>query len=175
MSALTPPVSEHDHIQGSLDAPVTMVEYGDYECVHCKAAFPNVKALQTEFGGDLCLVYRHFPLAHIHPHAESAAESAEAAAAQGRFWDMHDTLFRNSPALETPELLAYAAQLGLDLSFFESELSTHKYASRVRQDIGSGLLSGVKATPAFFVNGLRHEGGYDLAALVQALQVARSL
>lgn len=174
MNQLTP-VSKSDHIQGSLDAPVIMVEYGDYECPHCKAAYPNVKAIQIEFGDDLCFVYRHFPLVEIHPHAESAAESAEVAGAQGRFWEMHDMLFQNSPAIETPQLLVYAEQIGLDLERFSRELRAHKYLGRVRRDIESGVLSGVRGTPTFFINGIKHEGGYDLASLVQALNVAQTL
>ncbi|MCU1235982.1 MAG: oxidoreductase [Candidatus Solibacter sp.] len=175
MSKLTPPISKRDHYQGSLDAPVIMVEYGDYECPHCKAAYPNVKVIQTEFGDELCFVYRHFPLVEIHPQAEPAAEAAEVAGAQGHFWDMHDMLFENSPALEPPHLLTYAAHIGLDIPRFVRELRGHIYVSRVQEDIESGMLSGVSGTPTFFINGIRHEGSYDLASLVQALNVAQTL
>src|SRR5260370_2200436 len=171
MTELRPHVSNRYHIQGSLDAPVIMVEYGDYECPHCKAAYPNVRIIQLEFGEELCFVYRHFPLVEIHPYAERAAEAAEAAGAQGHFWEMHDLLFQNSPALEAPQPLAYAETLGLGLARFGKELRAHKYASLVRKDVESGILSGVRGTPTFYINGIRHEGSYDLASQVQALHV----
>lgn len=175
MTELTPPVSKRDHIQGSLDAPVIMVQYGGYECPYCKAAYPNVRIIQLEFGDELCFVYRHFPLVELHPYAEPAAEAAEAAGAQGHFWEMHDLLFQNSPALETPQLLAYAETLGLGPARFGRKLRAHKYASRVREDMESGMLSGVRGTPTFYINGIRHEGSYDLASLVQALHVVNPI
>jgi protein-disulfide isomerase len=172
MSEFTPPVSERDHMQGHMDAEFVMVEYGDYECPHCKAAYPNVKAVQAEMGTRLCFVYRHFPLVEIHPHAEQAAEAAEAADAQNRFWAMHATLFENSPLLDYELLLVYAKATKLDLLRFERDMENRAYLPRVQEDMVSGVESGVKGTPTFFINGVRHRGGYDLDSLLQALQVA---
>src|SRR6266852_6664670 len=172
MVELSVPVSERDHIQGSLDAPVTLVEYGDYECPHCTAAHAVVSAIQQELGDELCFAYRHFPLVQIHPHAEPAAESAEAADAQGRFWEMHDMLFENSPDLDGLALVRYAEQIGLEANRFVSDLRSHRYLPRIQEDMGSGLRSGVHGTPTFFINGMRHRGGYDLESLLAAIRVA---
>jgi protein-disulfide isomerase len=173
MSELTPPVNEHDHMQGHLDAEYVLVEYGDFECPHCAAAYPVVKALQAGLGERLCFVYRHFPLIQIHPHAEQAAEAAEAAGAQNHFWKMHDTLFENSPELDYPHLMAYAQMTGLDVARFAQDLINRRYLLRVREDMNSGVRSGVKGTPTFFINGVCHRGGYDLESLMEALQVAQ--
>jgi protein-disulfide isomerase len=172
MVELSVPVSERDHIQGSVDAPVTLVEYGDYECPHCTAAYPVVIAIQQELGDELCFAYRHFPLIQIHPHAEPAAESAEAAGAQGEFWEMHDMLFENSPNLEGRALVRYAGQIGLEANRFVSDLRGHRYLPRIQEDMVSGLRSGVHGTPTFFINGMRHRGGYDLKSLLAAIRVA---
>jgi protein-disulfide isomerase len=170
MSAhLTPPIGPRDHTQGPVDAPVQLVEYGDYECPYCGMAYPVVKAIQRRLGDQLLFAFRHFPLAEIHPHAETAAEMAEAAGARGRFWEMHDMLYRNQDALEVPQLIAYAAQLGIDPQWAASALRSHAFANRVHEDFISGVRSGVNGTPTFFINGERHDDSWDEATLLQAL------
>jgi protein-disulfide isomerase len=167
---LTMLVSERDHLLGPVTAPVTLVEYGDYECPSCGQAHAVVKHLQRLLGCELCFVFRNFPLTTVHPHAQLAAEAAEAAGAQGKFWAMHDMLFAHQEALEPEDLVQYAAALGLDLHRFNSELATHVHAARVREDFMSGVRSGVNGTPTFFINGLRHNGSYDLATLLEAIK-----
>jgi protein-disulfide isomerase len=171
-SKLTPQVSHRDHIQGAETASVTLVEYGDYECPYCGAAFPIVKAIQKRLGKRLRHVFRHFPLTNAHPHAASAAEAAEAAAAQGKFWEMHDTLYEHQDALEVEDLLEYATELGLDVARFGDDMGEHRHAARVREDFTSGVRSGVNGTPTFFINGVRHDGGYDLATLLASIEEA---
>jgi protein-disulfide isomerase len=166
------PVSERDHIQGPPAAPLTLVEYGDYECPSCGEAYPIVKDLQQRLGDRMRFVFRNFPLTNLHPHAEHAAEAAEAAAAQGRFWEMHDALFEHQRELDDQHLLSYAAALGLDSGSFERALTDHTYAGRVREDFLSGVRSDVNGTPTFFINGLRHDDSYDLATLLAALKRA---
>jgi protein-disulfide isomerase len=161
-----------DHIQGPADAPVTLVEYGDYQCPYCGAAYPIVKELQDRMGERLRFVFRNFPITTSHPHAEQAAEAAEAAAAQGRFWEMHDLLYENQRRLDDQSLHAYAEQLGLDVDLFDKELAEHVHASRVREDFMSGVRSGVNGTPSFYVNGTRHDDSYDLDTLLAALERA---
>lgn len=173
MSILTPPVSYRDHIQGPSNAALVLVEFGDYQCPHCRAVYPVVKAIQRELEDRLCFVYRHFPLVEIHPHALLAAEAAEAAGAQGRFWQMHNLLFRNSPELASEDLRSYAADIGLDVREFVESVRARRHLPRVEQDIESALGSGARGTPAFFINGVRHEGGYDLASLREALHVTQ--
>ena len=172
MDELTPPVDERDHRQGFMDAEFVLVEYGDYECPHCKAAYPTVTAVQAEMGERLCFVYRHFPLVEIHPHAELAAEAAEAAGAQDQFWAMHAALYENSPLLDYDHLLAYARMTNLDRRRFAGDIEKRAYLPRVREDVASGVQSEVKGTPTFFINGMRHPGGYDLESLLEALQLA---
>jgi protein-disulfide isomerase len=167
---LTPPVGPHDHRLGPPDAPVTLVEYGDFECPYCGRAHPIVKSIQHRMGDALQFVYRHFPLTQIHPHAELAAEAAEAAGARGRFWPMHDILFENQDALEFEDLLSYAAQVGIDPAWTASALAAHTFADRVRGDFVSGVRSGVNGTPTFFINGVRHDGPWDEPSLLEALQ-----
>jgi len=169
---LTVPVSERDHVIGPETAPVTMVEYGDYECPYCGAAHPSVKAVQGALGDELRFAFRHFPLSSIHLHALPAAEAAEAAGAQGAFWGMHDLLFANQQSLEPEHLLVYADTLGLDVERFATELRAHVYQPRVREDFTSGIRSGVNGTPTFFVNGVRHNGGYDPDSLLEAIREA---
>ena len=172
MATLKPPVGPRDHMQGPPDAPVTLVEYGDYECPFCGAAYPIVKAIQARLGDQLCFVFRNFPLTEAHPHAEDAAEAAEAAGGQGKFWPMHDMLYENQDALEPEDLVQYARALRLDLPRFVRELSEHVWAERVREDFRSGVRSGVNGTPTFFINGVRHDGGYDMASLLAAIEEA---
>jgi protein-disulfide isomerase len=159
-------------MQGPPDAPVTLVEYGDYECPFCGAAYAIVKAIQERLGDQLCFVFRNFPLTEAHPHAEDAAEAAEAASGQGKFWPMHDMLYENQDALEPEDLVQYARSLRLDLPRFVKELSEHVWAERVREDFRSGVRSGVNGTPTFFINGVRHDGGYDMASLLAAIEEA---
>ena len=168
-------VSERrDHILGPVLAPVTLLEYGDYECPHCQQAHFIVQELMTGFRDQLRFAFRNFPLSAIHPHAEKAAEAAEAAGAQGQFWDMHDVLFENQHALEEEDLVGYAQELGLDLARFELELVQGLHAPRVREDVLSGTQAGVQGTPTFFINGRRHKGPWDLRALTEAVTVAMS-
>lgn len=174
MSAkLTVAVGEHDHRQGPDDAPVTLVEYGDYECPSCGMAYPIVKAVQRHLGAKLRFVFRNFPLAHAHPHARLAAEAAEAAGAQGRFWEMHDALYEHQDALGAPTLTRYAEALGLDVSHFSRDLQHHAFAARVDADLESGAFSGVNGTPTFYVNGRRHDGPFDAESLLAAIAAAR--
>jgi protein-disulfide isomerase len=170
---LTPPVDARDHIMGSDDAPVTLVEYGDYECPYCGMAHSIVKRAQRELGGSLRFVFRNFPLAEIHPHARLAAQAAEAAAGQGRFWEMHDMLFEHQDALEPDDLVGYAKALGLDTAQFARELEAGTYAKRVRDDFRNGVRSGVNGTPTFFVNGSRYDGSWaNEKAFIHALREA---
>jgi protein-disulfide isomerase len=169
-SALTLPVSEdRDHIQGPPEAAVTLVEYGDYECPYCGAAYPIIKKVQERMGERLRFVFRNFPITTSHPHAEQAAEAAEAAAAQGRFWEMHDLLYENQQHLGGKDLRAYAEQLGLEVEPFDQELAEHVHADRVHEDFMSGVRSGVNGTPTFYINGSRHDDSYDLETLLAAL------
>ena len=170
---LTLPVDAHrDHIQGPSEAPVTLVEYGDYECPYCGAAYPIVKQVQSHIGDRLRIVFRNFPITTAHPHAEQAAEAAEAAAARGMFWEMHDLLYENQQHLEQSDLHRYAEQLGLDGREFDEELAQHAHADRVREDFMSGVRSGVNGTPTFYINGVRHDDSYDLETLLAALERA---
>ena len=169
-TTLTLPVSEdRDHSQGPADAPVTLVEYGDYECPYCGAAYPIVKEVQSRLGDGLRFVFRNFPITTSHPHAEQAAEAAETAAAQGKFWEMHDVLYENQRNLRDADLRGYAEALGLDVERFDNEVAEHVHAPRVREDFMSGVRSGVNGTPTFFINGHRHDDSYDLDTLLAAL------
>jgi protein-disulfide isomerase len=163
---------DRDHIQGPADAAVTLVEYGDYECPYCGAAYPIVKQLQARMGDRLRFVFRNFPITTSHPHAEQAAEAAEAGAAQGRFWEMHDLLYENQTQLRDQDLHGYAEQLGIDVERFDKDLAEHVHAPRVREDFMSGVRSGVNGTPSFYVNGARHDDSYDLDTLLAALERA---
>ena len=172
-SRLTLPVSEdRDHVQGSIDAPVTLVQYGDYECPYCGEAYPIVKDTQARLGEQLRFVFRNFPISTSHPHAEHAAEAAEAAGAQGRFWEMHDHLYENQRHLADKDLRSYAQALDLDLDLFDKELAEHVHTDRVHEDFMSGVRSGVNGTPTFFINGLRHDDSYEFETLLGALQRA---
>jgi protein-disulfide isomerase len=169
-AALTMPVTEdRDHIQGPMEAAVTLVEYGDYECPYCGAAYPIIKEVQSRLGERLRFVFRNFPITTSHPHAEQAAETAEAAAAQERFWQMHDLLYENQARLRDSDLRGYAESLGLDLGRFDKELAEHVHAARVREDFMSGVRSGVNGTPTFYINGVRHDDSYDLETMIAAL------
>jgi protein-disulfide isomerase len=172
MSPLRPPVSEADHRAGSDESVVTLVEYGDYECPACARAEPIVQQVRKRMGPRLAFVFRHFPLSNVHPHAEHAAEAAEAAASQGRFWEMHEAIFARPSALTDTDLVGRAERLGLDADRVEQELAAGIYARRVRRDFESGVRSGVNGTPTFFINGRRHDGPWDLTTLLEALEDA---
>ena len=169
MSDLTIPVSEVDHIQGSAQAPVALLEYGDYQCPYCGRAYPIIKDLQATLGSKLRFVFRNFPLTKAHPYAELAAEAAEAAAASGKFWEMHDTLYENQEALSEESLVAYARQLGLDVPKFVEDIAKRQFKSRVRNDFMGGVKSGVSGTPGFFINGEKYDGSWDYDTLLRAL------
>lgn len=169
------PVSRRDHTIGHENAPITLVEYGDFECPHCGATHSVVKTILRRMGLDLRFVFRHFPISTSHPHAQAAAESAEAAGAQGRFWEMHDMLFEHQDALENDDLLIHAKAVGLDLPRFVEELTAGTHTARVREDFMSGVRSGVNGTPTFFINGARYDGVPDVASLVAALEDARRI
>ena len=163
---------ERDHIRGDDDAPVTLVEYGDFECPFCGRAEPVVRQLLNEFGNDLRYVFRHLPLSDVHPRAQLAAEAAEAAGDQGAFWEMHDLLFDHQDALEPKNLVEYARELGLDVDRFTEQLRRHEHAGRIASDVDDADLSGVSGTPTFFVNGIRHQGAYDIETLTAAVRAA---
>jgi Na+/H+ antiporter NhaA len=165
---------ERDHVRGPEDAPVTLVEYGDFECPYCGRAEPAVRELLAQFGDEVRYVWRHLPLTDVHPHAQLAAEAAEAAAAQDAFWPMHDRMLDRQDALRASDLIDHAGALGLDVERFRDDLRQHAGAGRVAEDVDSADLSGVSGTPSFFVNGRRHYGAYDIDALSTAVRVARA-
>jgi protein-disulfide isomerase len=169
LAQLTPPVGERDHIQGTNTAKVTLVEYGDYQCPSCLQAYPIMLDIQEHLGDMMRLVFRNFPLTTVHPNAEHAAEAAEAAGEQGKFWEMHDYLFEHQTHLDDAHLFAYAADIGLDVARFKRDLQTHAFTARVREDFLSGVKSGVNGTPTFFINGIRHDGAWDLETLTAAI------
>jgi protein-disulfide isomerase len=166
---LTLPDRKRDHIQGPANAPIQLLEYGDYECPVCGETHPVVKAIQQRLGDSLCFAFRHFPLTNVHPHAERAAEAAEAAGAQGRFWQMHDVLFEHRDALEDEDLAQYAAALSLDAERLIGEVLAGAYAGRIQEDFQSGIWGGVNGTPTFFINGRRYDGARGLEPLLAAL------
>src|SRR5688572_24984215 len=166
------PVTERDHAQGPADAPVTLVEYGDYECPYCGKAYPIVKKIQERMGDRLRFVFRNFPLNTIHAHAGVAAQAAESAGAQGKFWEMHDLLYENQDKLADADLSQYALRLGLEIYRFQSDLSGEVFASRVRDDFRGGIRSGVNGTPTFFINGKRYDGPLELEPLLAAVEEA---
>jgi protein-disulfide isomerase len=168
----TPVTDDRDHIEGLGDAAVTLVQYGDYECPYCGAAYPIIKEVQAAMGERLRFVFRNFPITTSHPHAEQAAEAAEAAAAQGKFWQMHDHLYENQRHLRDDDLHSYAEALGLDVDVFKKEIAEHVHADRVHEDFMSGVRSGVNGTPTFFINGLRHDESYEFESLLSALERA---
>ena len=161
---------QRDHIRGSVDASVTLLQYGDYECPYTRRSNGVVKELAERLGDRLRFVYRNFPLRAIHHHAEQAAEAAEAANAQGKFWEMHDWLFEHQKALEDSDLRSYAASVGLDAGQFGQALIDHTFAPRVQEDLMSGVASGVQGTPTFFINGVRHDDSYELDTLLAAIE-----
>ena len=167
--SLTFPDPERDHIRGLAGAPVKLLEYGDYECPFCADAHGMVQEIQRRLSDNLLFAFRNFPLTNIHPHAEHAAEAAEAAGDQGNFWRMHDMLFENQTALEDENLAAYATELGLDAERLLREVASSVYAPRIREDFKAGVRGGVNGTPTFFINGDRYDGVPDVKNLLSAL------
>ena len=166
-------LDERDHWRGPADAPVTLVEYGDFECPYCGMAEPIVRELLADFG-DLRYVWRNLPLSDVHPNAELAAEAAEAAGAQGKFWEMHDLLLDHQDELRYSDLRHYAREIDLDLERFAEDLHENANTARIEEDVDSADLSGVTGTPTFFVNERRHEGAYDIETLSRAVRAARA-
>jgi protein-disulfide isomerase len=177
IATLSPPVDPaRDHVRGGADAPVTLVEYGDFQCPYCGEAYPVVHELLERFGDQLRFVFRHMPLADLHPRAPSAAEAAEAAGAQGRFWEMHDRLFEHQRELGDEELRGHAEAIGVDDGArFDAELRDGVHAARVAEDLESGARSGVPSTPRFFVNGLIHLGSASYPELAEAISAELQL
>lgn len=170
MSHLRIPVGPEDHVQGSPKAKVTLVEYGDFECPYCGTAYTVLKELQRRMGDELRFVFRNFPLAEMHPHAMAAAEAAEAAGAQGKFWPMHDLLYENQSALGLAHLRGYAKSLELDVARFSKDLEAHTFRTRIEEEFRGGIRSGVNGTPTLFVNDIRYDGPVELEAILSALK-----
>ena len=166
------PVTDVDHIRGPVDAPVTIVQYADFQCRFCGAAHPNLAEVLRQRADTVRLVYRHFPIANVHPHAENAAEIAEAAGRRDRFWEMHDWLYEHQDQLDPVHLSLGVEQLGLPPAEIGAETERHAYADRVRHDFVGGIRSGVNGTPTLFIGGIRHEGGYDVPELLTAVDAA---
>ena len=165
-----PVTAERDHIEGPVNASLTLVEYGDYQCPYCGAAYPEVKKVQKELGSELRFVFRNFPLTNMHEHAMNAAETAEAASAQGKFWPIHDFLYEHQATLgDTNVAVGYAKKLGLDTQRLEREIAQHVYQKRIKDDFMGGVRSGVNGTPTFYVNGVRHDEDALAKALIEAL------
>jgi protein-disulfide isomerase len=172
MAELTPPLTAEDHVDGPERAELELVMYGDFQCPYCTAAYPIVHRIRDQLAGRLLFAFRHFPLRDIHPDAERAAEAAEAAAAQGAFWQMHDRMYEAGGALSREDLIRYARELGLDSDRVASELDSSVHAPRVQRDLDSGLASGVTGTPGFFIGGLLHRGSFDAQTLRAALEAS---
>ena len=166
---LAVPVNAQDHSRGPKDAPITLVEYGDFECPHCGQAHYQLQELEKAIGESMRLVFREFPLTTVHPHAAQAAEAAESAGAQRKFWPMHDMLFENQDALAEEDLLQYAAAIDLDVERVRPRLEPRALRARVREHFMGGVRSGVNGTPTFFINGVRHDGGFDYQSLLEAI------
>jgi len=169
MAKLKPPVSEQDHIKGDIHAPVVLVEYGDFQCPHCGAAFPIVNRIEEAYKKKLAFVFRHFPLAEAHPYAQAAAVASEAAANQGKFWQMHSLIFKNQNELGLEMLLALAESLKLDMKTFQHDFKDPKLFKKVEDNFESGIVSGVNGTPSFYINGAKYNDSYDYQSLSQAI------
>ena len=174
MAKLKPPVSEQDHVTGSLQSPVTLVEYGDFQCPHCGAAYPIVKQIVKDYKERMAFVFRHFPLAEAHPYAQAAAVASEAAANQGKFWQMHALIFENQHMLGVEMLLQLAESLKLDMKKFEHDFKDPKLFKKVEDQFESGILSGVNGTPSFYINGTKYNDSYDYDSLTKAIDHAIS-
>ncbi|HEX4373109.1 MAG TPA: DsbA family protein [Puia sp.] len=161
MSKLKPAVNSKDHYEGSENAPVELVEYGDYQCPHCGHAYPIIKSIQKKLGSKLKFVFRNFPLAEAHPDATHAAIAAETASAQNKFWEMHDIIFENQQRLDDTHLVRYAEKIGLDIKKFETDFEKPEFTEKVESDFESGIHSGVNGTPSFFINGQKYNGDWE--------------
>ena len=170
MSTITQPISAHDHAEGPADAPLILVEYGDYQCPYCGAAYPVIKRLQKKLGKKLRFVFRNFPLTQLHPYALIAAETAEAAALQGKFWEMHDLIFEQQTLLQPEIIPAWAKRIGLNLDKFKNDIQQDIIEKRIKEDRQGGIRSGVNGTPTFFINGTRYDGTPDYDSLLEALE-----
>ena len=171
IAKLTLPVSsKRDHAQGPNTAPVTLVEYGDYECPYCGQAYPIIKDIQEHLRGKLRFVFRNFPVTQVHPHAQHAAEAAESAGSQNKFWEMHDCLYEHQQELDDNHLRQYALELGMDVTRFDEEMAKHVHTSRVREDFMSGIHSGVNGTPTFYINGIRYDDSWDEETLLATIE-----
>ncbi len=167
-----PEITADDHVYGPQDAPTTVVEYGDYECPYCRGAFRDVHLLLDRYPGQVRFAFRNFPISQLHPHAVQAAEAAEAAAAQGRFWQMYELLLQPDAHLDTEYLVGYARQLDLDLDRFRRDLDEHTYTTRIDHDVATGRANHVNSTPKFYVNGVRIDGKVPLEGLSDAVRAA---
>jgi len=167
---LKPPVNSTDHIRGNSNAPLELVEYGDFECSDCGHAYPIIKTIQQALGDDLKFVFRNFPLTQIHPHAVNAAVATEAAALQNKFWEMHDIILQNQKHLESGDLLLYAIKIGLDPNQFKNDMQNNALRAKVDGDFESGVRSGVNRTPSFFINGVKYDGGREANELIYYLK-----
>jgi protein-disulfide isomerase len=170
MKQLIQPVGSNDHVFGDADAPIELVEYGDYECPYCGRAYPIVKDIQQQLGTDIKFVFRNFPLSKIHPHAFLAAVATEAAGLQNRFWEMHDIIFENQKALYTENIFLFASTLGIDMKRFKNDLEQKRLVGKVEKDFESGIRSGVNRTPTFFINEKKFDGDWDGDELLQYLK-----
>ena len=172
MAKLKPPVSEQDHVKGDLHAPVVLVEYGDFQCPYCGAAYPIVKQIEKDYKEKMAFVFRHFPLAEIHPFAQAAAVASEAAANQGKFWQMHALIYENQHLLGLEMLLQLAESLKLDMNIFSHDFKDPKLFKKVEDNFESGILSGVNGTPSFYINGIKFNDSYDHESLTRAIDQA---
>lgn len=170
MATLRPPVNNTDHIKGDLNAPATLVEFGDYQCPYCGASHPVLKEIEKQLDDRLLFVYRHFPLSNIHAMAVPAAMAAEAAGRQGKFWAMHDLIFDNQDVLMRNDVLIFARQLGLNIARFKIDLLDKSLSLKIESDFESGVRSGVNGTPSFFINGTKHNGPSDFVSLLAAIE-----
>jgi protein-disulfide isomerase len=167
---LSAPVTERDHVRGSPDAPVVLVEYGDYECPSCARAYWVIKELLEQLGDQISFVFRNFPISETHPRAEAVAEALEAAGGQGRFWEMHDWFYEHQHQLEGLDLEHHAEDIGLDVELWRKELRERAHLDRVHEDLETGRHSGVTGTPTLFINGVRYRGDYEVASMLAAIQ-----
>jgi formate-nitrite transporter family protein len=172
MTELTPPLSAEDHVDGPERAQLELVMFGDFQCPYCAAAYPIIRRIRDQMAGRLLFAFRHFPLRETHPDAERAAEAAEAAAAQGAFWQMHNRMYESGGALSREDLIGYASELGLDSETVGAELDSEVHRRRVQRDVDSGIASGVTGTPGFFVGGRLYGGSYDAQSLTAALETS---
>lgn len=163
-------ITRRDHLKGFIDSPVVLLEYGDFECSDSGIVYPTIKRIQKILGDKLCFAFRHYPLVDDHPHALSAAVAAEAAAAQGKFWEMYDILFKNQSALEDKDIFNYAKKIGLNMDLFNRDFTDKVYLGKIRKDMRTGEESGVEETPTFFINGIMYEESYEYEIFLSVLK-----